>query len=119
MLNQYTVSLTTNAAGGVTAYSQRITTGRIVALKYEPGTIATDCTVTMTGETSEVAVLTKASPGASDVWYYPQAISNQVSDGAASAITEVPVHLYSERLKVVVTSGGNAASGEVTLYIDE
>ena len=119
MLNQYTVSLTTNAAGGATAYSQRRTTGRIVALKYEPGDLDTGGGLVITGETSEVAVLTKASAGTSDVWYYPMAISNQVSDGAASAITEVPVWLYGERLKVVVASGGNAVSGEVTLYIDE
>ena len=119
MLHQYTISITTDADGAATVYSSRKITGRVVALKYAPGTIDTGAGLVVTGETTEVAVLTKASAGTSNVWYYPLAVSNQVADGAASAISEVPVWLHSERLKVVVASGGNAASGEISLFIDE
>ena len=119
MLNRYEIAITTDADGAATVYSERKTTGRVVALKYVPGTIDTGAGLTITGETTGVAVLTKASAGVSTVWFYPLAISNQVSDGAASAISEVPVHLFSERLKVVVASGGAAAAGTITLFIDE
>ena len=125
MLNEYTETITTHvSAGTATVYvsSNRQDGkihGRIVAIKYEPGTIDTNADLTITGETSAVPVLTKANAGTSTVWYYPLAKSNQVSDGAASAITEVPVWLYNERLKVAVAQGDNSKVGAITLYVDE
>lgn len=119
MLNQYTATITTDASGDATVYLGSRIRGRIVAIKYLPGTIATGATLTFTGETSAQPVLTKASAGTSNVWYYPVAACNKVADGAASTLTEVPVWLYCERLKLVVSSGGNTASGSVVLWVDE
>ncbi len=119
MLHKYTIPIVTDSSGDAVVYSLRSVTGRIVALKYAPGDIDTGAGLVVTGETSEVAVLTKASAGTSDVWYYPLALSNKVSDGAASAITEVPVYLFSERLKVVVASGGATKTGAISIVVDE
>jgi len=119
MLNQYTVTITTNESGAATVYLGSCIRGQIVAFKYAPGTIATGATLTLTGETSAVAILTKANAGTSTVWFYPMAAGNKVADGAASSLTEVPVWLYKERVKVVVASGGDTMTGTITLWVDE
>ena len=119
MLFSYTQTITTATGGGATVYLGHKIRGRVVAIKYAPGTIATGAGLTLPGETSEVAVLTKASAGTSTVWYYPMAAANKVADGAASTVSESPVYLFSERMKVVVASGGDAKVGAITLYTDE
>lgn len=119
MLFSYTETITTATGGAATVYLGHKIRGRVVAIKYAPGTIATGATLTITGETSEVAVLTKANAGTSTVWYYPVAAAHKVADGGASTLTEVPVCLFQERLKVAVTSGGDAKVGAITLYTDE
>ncbi len=119
MLTQSSVTFTTNGSGAATAYAGSGIRGRVLAIKYEPTSIATGATIVLSGETTAVAVLTKASAGTSTVWYYPLAITNQAADGAASSISEEPVWLYKERLKIVVSSGGDTKTGTVTVYCDE
>lgn len=119
MLVQYTATITTNSSGAATVYLGSAIRGRIVAIKYAPGTIDTGATLTITGGTSAVPVLTKASAGTATVWYYPRAAANKVADGAASALTEASVWLFKESLKVVVASGGNAGTGTMILWVDE
>lgn len=119
MIVEYTVAITTAADQTATVYLGSVIRGRVIAIKYEPGDIATGADLTITGETTGVAILTKANAGTSDVWYYPLAISNQVTDGAASAISEVPVWVYKERIKVAVAQGGVSKTGAITVYVDE
>jgi len=119
MLNKYTVAITTDGSGDATVYLGSCIRGRIVAIKYEPGDIDTNADLVITGAISGVAILTKANCGTSDVWFYPRALANKVADGAASAITEVPVWVYQERVKVVVDQGDNAKTGAITLWVDE
>lgn len=119
MLIEYTVTITTNGSGAATVYLGSRIRGRIVALKYAPGTIDTGGDLTITGETSAIPILTKANAGTSDVWFFPVAAANKVADGAASSLTEVPVWLYNERVKVVVAQGGDTKTGTMTLWVDE
>ena len=119
MLIQYTATITTHVSdGSATSYLGSCIRGRVVAIKYDPGSIATGAGLTITGETTGVVVLIKASAGTAIVWYYPVAAANKVADGSA-ATAEVEVWLYNERLKVVVASGGNSKTGTITLYVDE
>lgn len=119
MLNQYTATITTNGSGAATVNLGSRIRGRIIAIKYVPGTIDTGATLTFTGSESGVPVLTKASAGTSTVWYYPMAAANKVADGSASTISESEVWLYQEALNLVVASGGDTKSGTVTLWVDE
>jgi hypothetical protein len=119
MLQQYTADLTTDGSGDGTAYLGSCIRGQILAIKYLPGTIATGATLTITGETTGQPVLTKANAGTSNVWFYPMAPANKVADGAASTLSEVPLWLHKERLKVVVASGGASRAGSLLLLVDE
>lgn len=119
LLFSYTARLTTDTGGDATAYAGGVIQGKILAIKYEPGTIEGTCTLTITGNTSGVAILTKASPGTSTVWFYPRAIPSKVSDGSAFTDVAEPVHLFSERIKVVVSSGGDTKTGTITFYTAE
>ena len=124
MIRQFSATITTDASGNATVYVGSNLTlerifGRIVAIKYAPGTIATGATLTFTGETSGQPIMTKANAGTSDVWYYPHAPANKMADGSASSLTEVPLCLFDEQLKLVVASGGATKTGAITLYVDE
>lgn len=119
MLNEYTATITTDGSGDATVYLGSEIRGRILAIKYEPGTLDNGADLAFTGETSEQPVLTKANAGGSDVWYYPLAPANKMADGSASSLTEVELWLYKERLKLVVAQGGDTKEGTVTLWVDE
>jgi hypothetical protein len=119
MLTEYSADITCDGAGAATVYLGSTIRGQIVAIKYLPGTIATGAGLTITGSETGVAVLTKASAGVTNVWYYPFAAGNKVADGSASTVSESPVYLYKEALKVVVASGGALGAGSMKVYVDE
>ena len=119
MLNEYTKTILVDGSGDATVYLGSVIRGRIIAIKYEPGTLSTNTDLVITGETSAVAILTKANCGTSDVWFFPVAVASKVADGGASTLTEVPVYLFKERVKVVVDEGGAAGLGAITLWVDE
>ena len=106
-------------AARVTAYNG-VLTGKVYAVKYEPGTIATGADLAITGETSEIPILTKADAGTSDVWFYPRILPNKVSDG--SAFTEAaaePPFVFGEKIKTVIAQGGDTKTGTITFYIED
>jgi hypothetical protein len=115
----YTKTITTSSGGAATVYFGERICGRVVAIKYVPGTIDTGAGLVISGETSGVAILTKASAGTSTVWYRPFAAGNKVADGAASTISEAPVFVHEERIKLVVASGGDTLTGTMTIYTEE
>lgn len=119
MLKEYTATLTVDGSGDGTAYAGSRITGRVHAIKYVPGTIDTNGDLTISGETTGVPILTKANAGTSPVWYYPMAAANKVDDAAASSLTEVPVYVLKERIKIVVAQGGASTTGTITFYVDE
>jgi hypothetical protein len=121
MLRQYTATITTDGSGDAVVYLEATAciTGRIVAIKYVPTSIATGATLVFTGNTSGVAIMTKANAGTSTVWYYPRAIPNKVADGSAFTNESVPIWLFQEIVKLVVSSGGATKTGTVTLWVDE
>lgn len=117
MFSSARAEIVTDASGNATVYLthsiNRKPNGFLVALKYTPGTIETGATLTITGESSGIPILTKANAGTSNVFYYPRALNNAVADGAeGSAGTEV-IPIKDERIKVVVSSGGNAKTGSI------
>jgi len=119
MLFSNTATITTDASGDATVYCGSRIRGKVVAIQYAPGTLATGATLTITGETSGVPILTKASAGTSTVWFYPKNIAHKVSDGSEYTDMGACVAVCEERVKVVVASGGNTKTGSITIYTDE
>jgi len=103
----------------VTAYvGPRTLRGRIHAIKYTPGTLATGAHLTITGETSAVPILIKANAGTSVVWFYPRAFPNQNTDGAAEADAREDIHVAEERIKVAVKDAVAAQTGTIEIWVD-
>ncbi len=115
--------IVTDASGNATVYLShglnRKPNGFLVLLKYTPGTIATGATLTITGESSGIPIMTKANAGTAVVFYNPRALNNAVADGAAATVATEFIPLKDERIKVVIASGGNGGAGsiEATLMV--
>lgn len=118
MLYKTSTAIDTDSSGAATVYLGSRIRGRLVAIKYAPGTLDTGADLTITGETSGIPIMTKSNAGTSDAFFYPRAIPNKVADG--SAFTDVPemIPLVNERIKVVVAQGGNTKSGTIEATID-
>ena len=117
-----TVSVTTNTAGAGSATSGSVV-GKLYAVEYQPGTIDTGATITLTAE-SDVSkpLLTKATAGTSNVWFYPRDLVHAVLDGAALTGTsggDRVMPIVTGGLKFAVASGGAVHTGKVVFYLDD
>ena len=119
------LTLLADAAGGHTAYIDNRAAGRVVAIKFVAGNIVATSSLTITGETSTCHVLVDTSTGTGTTWYYPMQIATVagtpagVGTGTDSAITEVPVFVLGERIKVVLAGATAAQTGTITFFIDQ
>ena len=117
MFSSAIADIGTDASGNATVYLthslNRKLNGFLVVLKYTPGTLATGAVLTITGESSAIPIMTKTGAGTSVVFYYPRALINQVADGVAGASGTESIPIRDERIKVVVTLGGNALAGSI------
>jgi hypothetical protein len=120
-----TLTLTVDASGDATVYSAQPVNGRVLQLRYVPdGTnpLATGADLTITGESTGVAVATLVNIGTSAFTTVPRQATHGV-DGSASLYAaggepvEDPVYVAGERLKVVVAQGGNAKTGTLHVLI--
>jgi len=116
--------ITTSALGAATVNGERAVLGKLYSIEYQPGTIATGATLTITCENGVYSkpLLTKASAGVSNVEFYPRDLVNAVADGAALTGTSGGDRVQpflAGTPRVVVASGGAAASGVVIIYFEE
>lgn len=116
MLHKLTATLTTDSGGAATVYLGSKLRGRVHAIKYTKGTLDAGTDLVITGETTGVAILTDSPPDSE--WFYPRAFANKVTDGAAFTDVTEEVHVFQERIKVVVAQGGDTKSGSIEIYID-
>lgn len=117
-------AITTNGSGAATVTGERTVVGKLYAVEYQPGTIATGATLTITAENGVYSkpLLTKANAGTSNVLFYPRDIAHHVADGSALTGTagyDLVSPLIAGVPKVVIASGGAAAIGKVILYFEE
>jgi hypothetical protein len=117
----YTQTITTAADGSATVYFGYKINGRVVAIKYMPGSsgLDTGADLTLTGEDSAVPILVKANAGTSTVWYYPRVLVNKNTDASAGTDAFTDIYVYKERIKLVVAQGGNVTTGSMTIYTEE
>ena len=120
-MNKQTISVTTIADGSGTTVGH-VAYGKLYAVEYQPGTLATGATITLTCEgVGSKPILTKASAGTAVAWFYPRDLVHAVADGAAligTAGGDRAQPILSGVLKVVVASGGNTMTGKVIFYYE-
>jgi hypothetical protein len=117
MVESVKADIVTDASGNATVFLEyginRKLRGLLLMLIYTPGTLAAGADLTITGETTDVPILTLTDAGTTKRFLYPRALPNEVADGAAGSIGSEIIPLRDERIKVVVAQGGNAASGSI------
>jgi hypothetical protein len=116
----------TVSAGGAfdnTTTKQMAILGKLYSIEYRPGTLDTGATVTVTceGDASK-PLLTKATAGTSNLWFYPRDIVHAVADGAVLTGTaggDRCQPILNGWIKVVIASGGVSMSGSLVVYYEE
>jgi hypothetical protein len=115
------ISLTTDGGGNASVIGRAII-GKLVAIEYRPGTIATGATLTVTCESdSSKPLLTKAAAGTSNVVFYPRDLVHAVADGSALVGTaggDRTQPIMNGNPKVVISSGGSGGVGSVIVFYE-
>lgn len=99
--------------------------GKLYAVEYQPGTIATGATLTLTCKGpngSSKALLTKASAGTSNSWYYPRDLVHEITDGSALTGTaggDRDCPILQGVINAAISSGGNSKVGHVAIYYED
>lgn len=117
------LTATTDASGDATVNHVSNVMGKLYAILYKPGTIATGATITVTSQgVFAKPLLTKSSAGTADTLYYPRDIPHAVADGAALTATaggDRVMPLLNGVPRFVVSGGGNGGVGSVILYYED
>ncbi len=124
-IERLVLALTVNASGAATVYSTLPVTGRVLQLSYVPDVttpLDTGADLTITGESSAVAIATLSNIGTSAFSVLPRQATHTVAGAAAlyaAAGLPVlePVYLAGERIKVVVAQGGVSMTGALHVFI--
>jgi hypothetical protein len=99
--------------------------GKLYAIEYQPGTIDTGATVTVTcngPNGSSKPLLTKTTAGTANAWFYPRDLEHAVADGAALTGTtggDRALPLLNGVPQLVIGSGGTTFKGRVILYYED
>jgi len=114
---------TTDGSGDATVNHPSNVMGKLYAILYKPGTIATGATITVTCQgVFAKPLLKKASAGTADTLYYPRDLVHAVADGAALTGTaggDRAKPILAGVLKVVIASGGDTKTGKVIFYYED
>jgi hypothetical protein len=116
-VSRQTVDIVTATGGGATVYSGTIT-GRVGVIVYtKDGTtpLASTADFTVTAEATGEAIWSETNLNASKT-VRPVAAASTVT-GAASSLTETPIWLANDRVKIVVAQGGSEKLGSVQIVV--
>lgn len=117
-----TIAVTTDAAGNATSYSTPIE-GRVLRF-YHDGALDAGADFVVTGEDSGIPVLTVTDAGAVAASRYPALQVHNADNGVALTLDGLhknvdAVYLKDyERIKVVVSQGGNVQTGSLKILSD-
>lgn len=119
------LKLTTGASdGAASTNATEAVCGKLYAIEYQPGTIDAGATLTVTCKGpngSSKPLLTKASAGTSNVWFYPRDLVNAVADGAALTGTaggDRACPILQGVVNAAIASGANSKTGYCILYYE-
>lgn len=120
------LTLKTGASDGAASTDATMAVlGKLYAIEYQPGTIDTGATLTVTCKGpngSSKALLTKASAGTSNVWFYPRDLVNAVADGAALTGTaggDRACPILQGVVNAAIASGANSKTGYCIVYYED
>jgi len=126
MVKVLTVAITTAADGSATGYTPPVS-GLVRAISYVPHAttpLDTGADIVVSGNTSGIAILTKANIGLAAVQWHPRAPTVAVADGAAlvyiasgQAVCDL-IPVADEAIKIVVANGDAAKSGTFYFFVD-
>lgn len=119
-LTRHVVSVTTDASGDATAYTD-VANGFIHSIRYVKTDLDNGSDFTITAESSGAAVLTATNVSASAT-YYPRAATVDTSNAAslyaaAGQAVNDRIPVANERVKIVVAQGGNTKTGAFHVYV--
>lgn len=114
-VERHTVNLTTDSSGNATGYTPNVT-GRVVSIQYVKTDFADGIDFVVSGDATGLAIWTKTDVNAS-VTVYPVHPAVTAAAGAASTLSEPPICVVNERIKVVVAQGGSVKTGKVHILI--
>jgi len=113
--NRITLTVTTDANGAATVYfppdGEGKITGLVHSIRLVDVDLTNDCDVSFTSENTGEVILTDTAKGGTTQTWYPRPLASVALTGVASAITEVPVALVVDRIKLVIandTSGSHS-----------
>ena len=113
------IAMTCDAGGNCTAYSAQVN-GTIDAIIYTKGNFADGSTVTVTTATTGQAVWAETAVNASAIRRPRGQVHGATGTGLTFDGTRTvcePVCVLDESIKVVVSSGGNATTGTLTILL--
>jgi len=114
----HAISFTTDTNAAATAYTSTDVNGRILQVQYVKDDVANGSTITLTGATTGVPIFAISAMNASAT----HQVRRAATDAAGAAITydgSNPAHecvvLAGERIKLVISSGGEEKSGALAI----
>ncbi len=117
---RHTVSLTTDSNGDATGYTP-VVTGRIITVVYTKTNFADGSTFTITTEDSTQNVWVETGVNATATVAPRQATHDTVGAASLYAAGGEPVEDYiyaaNERIKIVVSNGGDTKTGAFTVIV--
>lgn len=122
MIRKYSIPLTTNSSGAVTAYSGYIS-GYILAVQYVKTDFADGVDFTITADEAGESILSLTDQNSATI-VRPRAATHSTAGVAAvyaAAGTAVNDHIAiaRDRVKVVIAQGGNTKSGTIKVTVDD
>lgn len=114
-----TVTLTTDSSGDVIGYTEPVT-GKIHSIKYTKDDYANGVDFTITTEDTAQSVWAESDVNATAQRAPRQAVHDIVGVASlyeAGQAVEADIAVYSERIKIVVGSGGSVKSGTFDVLI--
>ena len=120
-MRRYKVSVTTAADGSATAYTPRLA-GELKAIHYVKTDFADGVDFTITSEATGQSLWTDTNINTSEV-VAPRMPTNDQAGAAllyaaGGTAVSAPIPLASDRIKIVIGSGGNAKSGTFHFLVD-
>lgn len=115
------VAVTTAADGSATAYSE-VCTGKVSTIRYVKTDFDNGSTITLTSEATGETIWTEAAVNASATRAPRQATHSTAGVAAlyagAGASVNDKIALANDRIKIVITAGGNVKSGAFHIVLE-
>ncbi len=119
-LRSETVAVTTNSSGESTGFSANVT-GKVHMIEYlavPTSHISSAAALVVKGEESSRAILTLAALSSSPGFWYPRQPTHRSTSGSTFGAEGTPVPVVNERVRFVVSGGGNGLSGTFRMILE-